>query len=87
MLITGIILIFVASLIGGWYFMCDTLTFPPKLARSPVPLLVAAFIALVGIALLFVVKWYLGLLGIAGAVICSHLFAKFWHRVYKVFRL
>ncbi len=67
--------------------MCDALPIPPKLAWSPVTLLVAALIALVGAALLFVVKWYIGLGGIAVAVIGFNLFAAVWHWIYQVFRL
>lgn len=87
MLISGIILILVASIIGGWCFMCDALPLPPRLAQSPVPLLVAILIALTGIALLFVAKWYAGLIGIVGVVACFNLFAAVWHCVYQVFRL
>ena len=48
MLHCGIILIVLASIIGGWVFMCDALPIPPRLAWSPIPLLIAIFVALVG---------------------------------------
>ena len=87
MLISGMTLLLVASVIGGWCFMCDTLPLPPQLAQSPVPLLMAILIALTGIVLLFVAKWYAGLIGIVGVVGGFNLFAAVWHYVYQVFRL
>jgi len=87
MLTSGIILIIVASVIGGWCFMCDALPIPPGLAQSSIPLLIAALIALVGIVLLFIAKWYTGLIGIVGVVIGFNVFAAIWHSIYQMFRL
>ena len=67
--------------------MCDVLPIPPRLARSPMPLLLAILIALVGIVLLFIAKWYAGLIGIGGVVIGFNLFAVVWHSIYQIFRL
>jgi hypothetical protein len=89
MLIVGIIMIFVANIIGGWQFMCDTMS-PgdrPRLARTPEVLLVAVVLALVGIVLLFIVKWYGGLVGIAGVIIGFNVFAVIWHVIYQRLRL
>ena len=89
MLIVGIILIIVASIIGGWQFMCDALP-PgdrPRLARTPEVLLVSVALAIVGIVLLFIVKWYGGLVGIAGVIIGFNVFAAIWHAVYQQYRL
>jgi hypothetical protein len=47
----------------------------------------AILIALLGVALLFIVRWYAGLIGIVGAVAGFNLFAAVWHYVYQVFRL
>jgi len=87
MLYCGIVLIILASIIGGWVFMCDALPIPPRLAWSPIPLLIAVLIALVGIVILFLVKWYFGLIGIGASVIGFNLFADIWHIIYRAFRL
>jgi hypothetical protein len=87
MLIMSFILIGLASILGGWVFMCDCLPIPPKLAWSPIPLLVAVLIALVGVVILFVIKWYLGLLGIILSIVGFNLFAALWDYIYRWFRL
>lgn len=87
MLTVGIILILLASLIGGWVFMCDSLPLPPKLAWTPAPLFVAVLVGVVGITVLFFVKWYMGLVAIIGVIVGFNLFASIWHVIYKYFRL
>lgn len=87
MLISGIILLVLASVIGGWVFMCDAFPIPPRLAREPLTLLLASLIGIVAIVILFIVKWYMGLLGIIGAIIGFNVFAGIWHAIYKKFHL
>lgn len=87
MLISGIVLLVLASIIGGWVFACDAFPIPPKLAREPLTLLMATPIGIVAIVLLFIVKWYMGLLGIIGAVVGFNVFAGIWYAIYKRFRL
>lgn len=89
MFTAGTILLVLASIIGGWLFMCDALprAAVPGLARSPIPLLIAVLIAFVGIVFLFVYKWYAGLLGIGATIIGFNLFAAIWHGIYRIFRL
>ena len=85
MLYGGIILIVLASIIGGWVFMCDALPIPPRLAWSPIPLLIAVVVALVGIVILCLTKWHLGVIGLGASVIGFNLFAGIWHMIYKWF--
>lgn len=87
MIYFGIVMIVFACIIGGWAFMCDSLPIPPRLSWSPIPLLIAIFIALGGIIFLFIVKWYWGLIGIGASVMGFNLFALIWHLIYKMFRL
>jgi len=89
MLYCGIILIVLASIIGGWVFMCDALPIveQPRLVWSPIPLLIALLVALVGIVILFFAKWSLGLIGLGASVTGFNLFAGIWHMIYKRFHL
>jgi len=87
MLLCGLILIIIASIVGGWVFMCDALTIPPMLAQSPTLVLLAVVIALAGTVLLFLVKWYIGLIAIVGSIVGFNLFAAVWSVVYRIFRL
>jgi len=69
--------------------MCDAMVPAnrPKLARGPVPLLVAVVLALIGSFLLFFVKWYAGLAGIVGSIVASNLCAALWNFIYQKLRL
>jgi len=67
--------------------MCDSLPLPPGLAESPVLLFVAVLVGVVGIIVLFFVKWYMGLVAIIGVIVGFNLFAAIWHLIYKYFRL
>lgn len=87
MLISGIVLLILASIIGGWVFMCDVFPIPPRLAREPLTLLVAVLIGIVAIVLIFIVKWYMVLLGIVGAIVGFNVFAGIWNVIYKRFPL
>lgn len=89
MLITGVVLVALASIIGGWMFMCDARPKAdcPKLGRSPIPLLIAVLIAFVGVVFLFIFKWYAGLLGIGASIVGFNLFAGIWDTIYRTFRL
>ena len=92
MLVTGVVLVVLASIIGGWMFMCDgryalSMADCPKLGRSPTPLLIAVLIAFVGVIFLFIFKWYAGLLGIGASIVGFNLFAGIWDAIYRIFRL
>jgi hypothetical protein len=89
MLITGVVLVVLASIIGGWRFMCDArpIVDRPKLGMSPIPFLIAALIAFVGVIFLIIFKWYAGLLGIGASIVGFILFAVIWDAIYRFFRL
>ena len=89
MLITGVVLVFLAGIIGGWRFMCDArpIADRPKLGMSPIPFLIAALIAFVGVIFLIIFKWYAGLLGIGASIVGFILFAVIWNAIYRFFHL
>jgi hypothetical protein len=89
MLVAAITLGILASVIGGWSFMCDAMPEGnrPRLAYSPLPLLLAAALGLIAVVLLFFIKWYASLLGLLALVLSFNFCAAIWHSVYRVFRL
>lgn len=85
MLMAGIILLSIGSPIGAWAFMCDALprAARPKLSRGPLPLMLAGLVSLAGITLLFILKWYAGVAGIACAIIGFNVLAFVWSHIYR----
>ena len=89
MLTTGIILLSIGSVIGGWAFMCDAMlpVQRPKLAWGPLPLLVAVLFCLSGSVFLFIIKWYYGIIGIVAPFLTFNVAAAIWRLVYRMLRL
>jgi len=88
-LTTGIILLAIGSVVGGWAFMCDAMlpVQRPKLARGPLPLLVAGLFCLGGGVFLFIIKWYYGIIGTVAPVLTFNVAAAIWRMVYRMLRL
>jgi len=87
MLTGGIVLIVLGCILGGFVEMGDSMPGGPRLARDPLVFLLGAALAIAGIIVLFFVKWYAGLAGIAGSVIGVNLLAGIWAMIYKWLRL
>lgn len=69
----------------GWLFMFDNRprVTHPLLARTPVTRLAALLLAAAAVLLLFFVKWYAGLIGIAGHVLGANIFAVIGNAIYR----
>jgi len=89
MLLSAIIFGSVASVVGGWVFMCDAMpdVGRPRMAYCNWPSLLVVLCGLTAIVLFFCIKWYWGLLAIPGLIMAVNSFAGVWNTIYRVFKL